>query len=361
MRTRLDEARALVQASTPLDRQVDAGPYRHASHRAGLDSGGAAKLLELLASAHQEASQGSSETIRAEAIAIATHALENARPTEIAREALRAFIAAQASPERPAGVFARWFGRSPAPAAYPSFGAAIGAGLDVTELARNPKAALLKALAAIDPALAEVVVQDSKYHVGVSGAARHFPELKEALDQFQHASDAQRERAMSFMREALLPIERSQAALVGLVAEVRAGKSIDMKTAIDLARAGVLEVIGPSELRKLVSAAQGSEVGLTYARAFARFFDGSARTISTAAGGARHAVSALLNPLRLFDDALAVVDPKLAELGHTTLHFGPYPEAQQVYEHIAHMGDESEEPTRDALAIAQAILTRPSA
>jgi hypothetical protein len=125
-----------------------------------------------------------------------------------------------------------------------------------------------------------------------------------------------------------------------LADEVRRGRPVDRRTALDLVRAAVLSGRDHSAELKRLAEGPGSELGKVLLDAFARKLR-SGGDVQAAFFDASWAMRQALDPLRLFDDALVKVDPELAKLSHTKLLAGEYPAVGAAFREISQLDDEN--------------------
>lgn len=238
---------------------------------------------------------------------ILTHARDI---TPAAREALEAFIAAATPPQTKelGGLLARWRGKSPEPRAD-LHTQAHRAAQDL--LLKSSKDLLADALGKVDPVLGETVRLDSKYSVGLSGLAKLFPQLGLALEKFE----AEREPASALMASLVAALPPPPA-FAAVAAELKGGAPLDLKHALNLLRAAQHEGKDLGEVTRLAK-------GATTTEAAAAFLHGFTESRSDSVGGRYyHAYTAEFrarDTLAAFDNALADVHPKMAELGHSEL------------------------------------------
>lgn len=282
---------------------------------------------------------------------ILTHARDI---TPAAREALEAFIAAA----RPAqtkgldGLLSRWRGKSPEPRADLQ-SQAHGAAESL--LRSSSKDVLANVLGKVDPVLAETVRVDSKYSVGLAGLAKLFPQLGLALEKF----DAEREPASALMASMVAAMPPPPA-FVDVAAELKRGVPLDLKHALDLLRAAQHEGRDLGEVSLLAKDAATTEAAAAFLEGFTQSRSGSVGDRYHRAYRSEYRARSTLDA---FDKALADVNPKLAELGHSALLLtGKYQAMNDAWQaidtlmsdrSIENWSDAARQILRDALATPQ--------
>jgi len=274
--------------------------------------------------------------------------------------------------EKQPSKLASWLGRSPtlSPQAQKMMNEtgivrhAVGEVLDYAQAHADPRAAVIAALDTIDPGLAELVKQESKYAVGIGDLGKRYPALATAMETWQQATPAERESAVALMQATLLPQARSLS-LRGLADEIAGGRRLDVNTAIDVARAAVIAsqpdtrgvaahavVKFDADTRALLAgimkAPQQTELGAAFLRGFTE--DGLDVTESRIEQGLQ-AMRSASSPVAVIENALPAFDKKLAAMGCSSLFSGEIPEIEAAYDAL--LESPSENPRAVALAAMQ--------
>jgi hypothetical protein len=276
-----------------------------------------------------------------EARALMQDLLTSSKVTPAAREALTAFLAASAEPPSSSslfdGVLARWRDRSPASRADAEQERALAANDRLSSAvstaswlarANNSRSVLEAALGRIDPVLGASVTLESKYSLGLTGLAKLFPELEQAVATFEAAH----EPATALMEAALQKLPPPPA--FSTIVEALKGEAVlDLKGVQDLLRAATREATPPAKLAQVLASATCTEAAAAFLGGFL-----AARDDSSVVSRFQEALRSEWDArdwLAAFDRALGELDPALAALGHTGLLMsGHYPHLEQAGKQI---------------------------
>lgn len=255
--------------------------------------------------------------------------------TPAAREALEAYVkTVDAAPSSAVdhargGVLSRWMGRSPKPRSNPadpgdraSHGRAAARALLSLSDAKELLASQL------DPVLAETVRVDSRYHCGVVGLGKLFPELQRALD----AMEAIDEPSTAMMAAQLATLSPPPP-FDDIRSKLRHGATLDLRTTIDLMRAAHAEGKSPRDIRAAMKNAHATDDATAFVHGWLSSPSDHVADRYQDAYVARHRAR---DPLTAFYDILADVEPELAELGHTELLWSSRcPRATEAFDRLS--------------------------